>query len=384
VNPPAAVGFTGTASTPSPARARLGRLGPWLLVIGGLVIIAVLAGAPRDGQGEPFDPSSTAPNGTKALVEMLESFGASVDPVSAEPSPDDDVALLFEDALGDEATAAVEDWVRAGGTLVVADPFSAYTPPVAGATGAFGVSPTLDRDRCDIDAVDDLTVLDPGESVRYEVEPGRASCFGDGTDAFAVVDERGLGRVVAVGGATIFTNARLDEADNAPFAARLLVPSTATSIAVLQAGTDPGSDRSLSEVMSLGAKLALVQLVAAFGIYAWHRARRLGAPVPENQPVDIAGSELVLAVGQLLQQTRNPGRAAALLRTDFRRRVCERLGLPIEMGADALAEVVLARTELDPEVVRRTITDVPVATDAELLELAQTVESIRQELLHER
>jgi hypothetical protein len=364
--------------------SRFARVAPWLLVLGGLVVVAILVGAPNQSDGEPFDPSSTTSNGTKALVELVESFGATVDVTSFVPSDRADVAVLFADALDDDDRARVDRWVRGGGTLVVTDPFSDFAPSVAGATGAFGVTPTLDADVCDIGELADLTVLDPGDAARYDASGSDATCFGDGNEAFVALDDLGEGRVVSVGGGDLFTNGRLGEADNAPLASRLLVPSGATDVAILQPGEEEGSgDRSLADVMALGTRLALVQLLAAFGVYAWFRARRLGAPVPEPQPVDIAGSELVLAVGQLLQQTKNPSRAAALLRADLRRRVGERLGLPVDMPAAAMAEVVVVRTAIDPHAVRQTMVDSPVATDAELLDLAQTIETVRQEILHD-
>src|SRR6266581_6954843 len=71
-------------------------------------------------------------------------------------------------------------------------------------------------------------------------------------------------------------------------------------------------------------RLAMWQLVVAFAVLVLWRARRLGRPVAEAQPVQIPGSELVVAVGNLLQRARGRGQAAGLLTDDLRRTLAER------------------------------------------------------------
>lgn len=366
---------------------RTRRLLPWLLVLGGLVVVALVAGAPREESGTPLDPGSTAPSGTKALVELLRSFGAQVDTDATALTDRTDVALLLVDNYDPVATDALEAWVRAGGTLVVADPFSTLAPDVDGATGSFGVGPPLDAQRCDVDALLDVGTIEPGGAVRFEVGESDRSCFGDGTAAYVVEQARGAGRIVAVGGPDLFTNEQLGAADDAVLATRLLVPTDGTRTAILQPAAgfgDDGADRSLGDVLGQGVRLAILQLVVAFVVYAWYRARRLGPPVLEPQPVEIDGSELVVAVGQLLQQAKRPQHAADLLRADTRRRLGERLGLPVDASPSVLADVVAGRTDIDPDQLRRLLADAPVADDAALLELARNLDSLRQEVLHGR
>ncbi len=129
-------------------------------------------------------------------------------------------------------------------------------------------------------------------------------------------------------------------------------------------------------------RLALVQLVIAFVLYTWWRGRRLGKPVREPQLVQIGGSELVGAVGNLMQQTHDPDRAARLLRGDLRRRLAERLGLPPDSNPDVIAEVTAARSGVDRDQVARAVTDLPVRTEDELLDLARDIDRIRTEVLH--
>jgi hypothetical protein len=356
---------------------------PWVFVGAGLLLVALLVGAPRDDSGEPFDPVSTAGTGTRGVVELVESFGADVDTGSNVPSAATDVALLFVDVLDEAQTGAVDAWVRDGGRLVVTDPFSSLAAPVQSSVGAFGITPQLPVERCDVASLQDLGVVDPGDAVRFEVADGDRSCFGDGGAAYVVVHEVGGGQIVSVGGGTAFTNEWLGRDDNAALAARLVVPEAGTRVSVLVPGVGEGStDRSLGDVLAVGARLAMVQLVVAFGVYAWFRARRLGMPVIESQPVEIAGSELVVAVGQLLQQAKDPARAAALLRADARRRIAERLGLPVDVPIGVLVDAVVARTSVESEVAERALFDLPVRDDTALLVLAQDVHTVRQEVLH--
>ena len=281
------------------------------------------------------------------------------------PAEDAEVALLFTDVLDETGTAVVEDWVMRGGTLIVADPFSSFAPEVAGTTGSFGVAPAIDRGTCDIASLQDLAVVDPGGAVPMTFRQRRRAASATIRPRSPSVTTWATGRVVVLGGGDLFTNERLDEADNAAVAARLLVPERGVRVALLQPGTGEGSsDRSLTDVVGIGVRLGIVQLVLGFLAYAWYRARRLGQPVVEAQPVDIAGSELVLAVGQLLQQAKSPQRAADLLRTDVRRRVAERLGLPAGMPPDDMVDVVAARTGIEPERVRAALGNGPVLDDA--------------------
>src|SRR5581483_9069429 len=90
-----------------------------------------------------------------------------------------------------------------------------------------------------------------------------------------------------------------------------------------------------------------VQAGIAFVLYALWRARRLGRPVIEPQSVQIAGSQLVRAVGALEQRTRAAQRAATVVRADALRSIRHRYGLAPDAPAEVVADVVAAGTGLD-------------------------------------
>jgi hypothetical protein len=232
-------------------------------------------------------------------------------------------------------------------------------------------------------ALDDVQAVDGGAAVRYDATEADGSCFGTPSGAFVVQRVLGQGDVVAVGGAAFLTNDLLDEEDNAILAATLLAPGVSTAVRVVDAPLPAGGgDKTLGDLIGGGLRRAALQLAAAFVLYAVWRAIRLGRPVPDEQTVEIAGSELVSATGRLLERGKAPGAAAEVLRAGLRRSLRARLGVPNEVPTSVLVDVVAERTGADGEQVRLAVGDHPVTTDAELVTVARAVASVHQEVLH--
>jgi hypothetical protein len=122
-----------------------------------------------------------------------------------------------------------------------------------------------------------------------------------------------------------------------------------------------------------------LQLGIAFLIYAAWRAVRLGRVVREPQPVQIAGSALVRASGRLLERARAPGAVAGVLRTALRRDLRVRLGAATATDA-TLAQLVVDRSGITPEVARAAVGDDAVTDDEELLRVARAVASVQEEV----
>ncbi len=373
------------------ARPRRGWL-PWLLGGIGLLVVVLALGAPRSSNGvDAMDPHATGPSGAKALVLLLQQSGAHVEVTSHMPGPGTDVALLAVDTTSQTQTDQLEGWVRAGGILVVADPASSFVPVGSTSSGSplgLGLAgPPIAPGSCDIAALSGLGRVWPSDSGSfYAVPSGSGRCYSSGIRAFVVDTPVGRGRIVAVGSPNVWSNDALGKYDNAGLATDLLAARVGTRVSVLW-GMNPGSQGAaggtdLGSLISAGIKLALVELLIAFGVYTWFRARRLGKPVEEVQLVQIGGSELIAAHGHLLAQTRDPDRAARLLREDLRRRLAERLGLSPTAPPEVVAEVTASRAGVDRDRVARAVTDVPVRSEAELLDLARDIDSIRAEVLH--
>lgn len=352
-----------------------------VVAIGAALLLGAVIGGRPGREGPPLDPRSDGPLGTSALVSLLEDLGADVDLSVGLPAAADDVALVLQDRLDAEQTADLEDWVARGGTLVVTDPGSSLTPPLAEPELVPDTDP-VEPGRCTIGALSEIGEVEAGAAVRYDAFEGDATCFHDSErGAFVAAYELGAGDVVAVGGAAFVTNDLLDEADNAVLAATLLVPGGSGTVRFVEAPIPAGGgDKTLSDLVSPGVKRALAQLGIAFVLYAVWRAVRLGQPVAEGQPVEVAGSELVSAIGRLLGRTRGAGAAAETVRAALRRRLRARLGAPAELPVEALAEMTAARTGVDIDTARTALGEQPVRTEDELVAVAQAAARINQEV----
>jgi Domain of unknown function (DUF4350) len=360
---------------------------PWVAVVLGVALVVAVAGRPGE-EGNPLDPASPGPLGTKGLVEVLRELGGEVQVSADRPGPGTETALLLSDDLTPERRQAVLDWVGRGGTLVVADPSSAVTEvEQAGSTRIGLLDAELER-RCAEAALAGVgRVAAPG-GVVFEVPEGGGArtraCFPRNNGAWLLIQPLGSGAVVRLGGASVLVNQELGEADNAVLLASLLVPAEGTSVQVLQPPLPGGGNAGLGDLIAPRVRLALWQLVVAFVLLALWRARRLGRPVAEPQPVQLPGAELVVAVGNLLQRAKGRGQAAGLLTDDLRRSMAERLGLPPSAPAGLVADTVAARTGIPRERVLRTLTQTAPRDETELVALSQAIDTVRREVTRVR
>jgi uncharacterized protein DUF4350 len=374
---------------------------PWVAVVLGLALVVAIAGRGPE-EGNPLDPASTGPLGTKALVEVLRGLGGRVSVSADRPGAGTDTALLLSDDLTPGRRRGLLGWVARGGTLVVADPGSGVTRvrPV-GSTRIGLLDAEIER-RCEVAALGDVGRVSAPGGVVFEVPGARGgpgdrqggppedqegspaqgtrACFPRNDGAWLLVQPVGRGTVVRLGGAGALVNQELGEADNGLLAASLLAPTDRTTVRVLRPPLPGGGDAGLGDLIAPRVRLALWQLVVAFVLLALWRARRLGRPVTEPQPVQLPGSELVLAVGNLLQRARGRGQAAGLLTDDLRRSLAGRLGLPASAPPDLVADAAAARTGIPRERVLRALTPTTPRDEAELVALSQAVDAVRREV----
>jgi Domain of unknown function (DUF4350) len=377
------------------ARTRAGvrRVLPWAALVIGVALVVVVAGR-GDEEGNPLDPASPGPLGTKGLMEVLRELGGEVRVSGQRPGDGTETALLLSDDLTPGRRQGLLDWVGRGGTLVVADPSSGVTAVEQAGSTRIGLLEAEIERRCDVAALADVgRVAAPGGIV-FEVPDGPGgpgnpggppnggprACFPRNDGAWLLVQAVGSGTVVRLGGASVLVNQELGEADNVVLLASLLVPVEGTTVQVLQPPLPGGGDAGLTDLIAPRVRLALWQLVVAFVLLALWRARRLGRPVAEPQPVQLPGAELVVAVGNLLQRAKGRGQAAGLLTDDLRRSLAERLGLPPSTPADQVADTVAARTGIPREQVLRTLTRSTPGDEAELVALSQAIDTVRREV----
>jgi uncharacterized protein DUF4350 len=370
-------------------RGVTGWLVPVLALVGTFLALVAIGGG-SSSSDKPLDPRSDERLGTSALATLADELGADVDITDRLPDPDamasepagSHVVVLFVDTLEAGQSNRLERWVEAGGTLVVVDETSSFVPDEA---DSFGDADDVGS-ACDIAPLDDLDVgrIEPWSGgVLYDVPPGSDGCIGvGGDDAYIVATPRGDGTIVSIGGVGMFVNVALADGENAPVVAALVAPQDGTELDLVRPGPVAGSgDDTLLDLISPNVRRAIAQLAIAFLVYALWRSRRLGAPVAEPQPVAVAGSELVAAVGSLLDRSGSPQHAAELLRADLRRFLGDRLGVPADSSPQVLAAVAAERAGADEARVAWALGSAPPADDAQLVALAQTIDAIRQEVL---
>src|SRR5215211_5407122 len=139
---------------PGPPRARPphGGARPWVAVVLGLALV-VAVGGQREDEGNPLDPASPGPLGTKGLVDVLRALGGRVVVAADDPGAETDVALLLSDDLTPVRRQGLLDWVARGGTLVVADPSSQVTEVEQVGTTRIGLLDAEVQRRCAVPAL---------------------------------------------------------------------------------------------------------------------------------------------------------------------------------------------------------------------------------------
>ncbi|HEX3540550.1 MAG TPA: DUF4350 domain-containing protein [Acidimicrobiales bacterium] len=374
-----------TATGAAGVRERLRGPGLWLLLLAAVVALGVVGGSGGAG-GPPLDPTSTSPQGAKALALLIGQLGPGVDQATAPPAAGaGGVALVLDDRLDAADDRRLVEWVRAGGTLVTADPnlVTTFAAParLPGPAGLAAITGVMNAD-CSSPAVAGVATIDVGTAIALRTPPGATGCFNAAPgDAFLVIQPLGRGQLVLLGSPDFLTNGRLARQDNSVLAANLLAATPTGPRVQWITGPRAGSGhRSLLALMAPRVKEGLVQVVLALVLLALWRARRLGRPVAETPMVELPGSELVVAVGHLLEQGGRRDDAAAILRGTLRREILDRLGVPPTAGPDAVADVVAARTGLDRAMVLATIAGPAPANEGELVDLAGHADLIRQTL----
>lgn len=357
-------------------RPILARYWPWLLVLAS-VVAAALALGPGGQDGPPLDPRSTSATGARAVVDVLAELGRPVE-LGTAAAPGTGTVLVLSDHLSRRHRAALADWARSGGRLVVADPMSPLLGEVelAGRLATDLVGPSTFPPACDDPELADVRAVHSATWWGFRADAGDGACFPTGQGNWLLRRPLGAGELVALGGADAFTNARLDEADNA----LLLVRLTSGPVMVTTASPPGGGDATLVELVPDRVFVGLALLVLAFVLTAWAHGRRLQRPVEDHLPVRIPASELVLATADLLQRAGLRDSAAAALRSELRREAVVRLGIPEDAPDGVVAERVAVWTGADAAGVERLLAGPPPEDDAALLGLASQTRRLRARL----
>ncbi|MDA3038425.1 MAG: DUF4350 domain-containing protein [Actinomycetota bacterium] len=324
-----------------------------------LVVVALVLG--RNGDGPPLDPASTGPLGTHAMFTMLGELGSGYD--LGLPDDGDEVALLLAGELDADQVDALDTWIRRGGRLVVSSPGTAFS----GGLSTLVSFDQLGSGGCGLEGFEDVVELEAPSFGTFAVDVSTEGCFGVGGFAYLVREEVGAGEIVALGGAAPFTNELLGEADNAVLAVRLLGPQLGPSrvaddadlpdIAVIYdpSATVVAGGESLLSLIPGRIRWLGWQLLAAFGVFVFWKARRFGRVVDEPQPVELPGSLLVLSSGELRRRSAGYDVAIAAIRRDTETRLRAAHRVPAEVPTERLVADLFQRHGLSEAALRRAL-----------------------------
>lgn len=305
-----------------------------------------------------LEPDSISPDGTRALVNVLEEdrdvdvARSSADAREAvSRAGDDTVLVIFLDhrllpgelddlAALDVDTVLVQPSVRS---------LEAFAPgvEVSGREDPDGVLKTPFPPECDLSAAETAGEAYVGGEL-YTAPSGAdaVGCYPGGSgDALLQVDQE-RAKTTVLGTGSPLTNTALDAGGNAALALNLMAAED-----VVWLRPDPPQQEgsaSLWELLPLGLRWSVLPLVATLVLLALWRGRRMGALVPEALPVVVRASETTEGRAGLYQSRKARDRAAAALRAGFLERTVPQLGLSTDSAPEAVVATLAERTGDDP------------------------------------
>ncbi len=346
-----------------------------------LLLVVLIVGPSAGTDGPPYDPESTAGDGLLGLVRTLEAIDVEVEVDGNPPSDTATRAFAPVSMLTPEALEVWDDWVRDGGTLVVADPWSGFHDRGQvrpGVTEAL-VADTRDPACARIDP--SITEVVQTEWNGLEVRDGDEDCFVvDGDHSWLILEEVGDGQRILLGSAQPFTNAWLSDGDNAALATALLAPEGTDQLRFLPRTGAGGGDIGLFDLVSDGVWNGLLLLAIAVLVAVLARARRLGRPVLEALPPVLPSAELATSLAGLSRRAGDRRGAAEALRARARQATARAIGVTPDTPPQELFDRAALVARVDPEVLALALLPRPVVDDDGLLQVAQAVAEILGEL----
>nr|WP_083678494.1 DUF4350 domain-containing protein [Nocardiopsis sp. CNR-923] len=362
-----------------------------LVLFTALAVVAVLLslGAERFPEGV-LEPESVSPDGTRALVRLLEQDGdvdvarSSAEARQAVADAGEDTVLLVSldhrllpEELTDLAELDVDTVLVQPSVLAL----SAFAPGLD-VTGRIDTGDALTPE-CALPAAVAAGEAGVGGEL-YTAAPDSAAvgCYPSATGD-ALVQVTGDGSTTTVlGTGHPLTNAALSARGNAALALNLLGADQ-----VVWLRPDPaqvGGGSSMWDLLPAGLRWSVLPLVAALGLLALWRGRRMGALVPEALPVAVRASETTEGHAGLYQSRRARDRAADALRRGFREQTAPKLGLAPDATPEAVVAAVAERTGDDHARLRTLVygdrSDPFTADDRSLVRLADGLDECSRRL----
>jgi hypothetical protein len=359
----------------------------WSLIATGvgllIVLLAVVALSTSSSTGGALDPRSAAPDGSRALAQLLRARGITVER-GVTAGPGRTVLVPFPQDLTRDQLGRL---LRAGADVVLVDP-----GPISAAQLTAGAD-LQSRTRPPACSYGPARVAGPARlgGTVYTSADAAVSCY-DGTLLVlpaGTVD--GGGQLVVLGSADFLRNDRLDQQGNAALAIGML---SAQPQLTWYSGRRATSGTTLSDLLPESIPWALLQLGIAVAVVGVWRGRRLGPVVSEPLPVIVRSAETVVGRARLYAVARARDTAAEALRAGSRARLAALLHLDTAAPPPALISAVARATGADGAAIAALLYAgggaLPAGgsgadglrTDAALIRLADQLDQLEKEVAH--
>ena len=371
----------------TPTVARFLRRALFWIAISVIIIILAVVGISAVSAGNataPLDPTSPAPTGAKAVVEVLRHEGVAVttttslsETADAIDDPQSTTLVMYDQGyyLTKQQDAQLADLAD---TVVLIDPTFEALEALAPAVANAGVveKKTLAAD-CSLSAASKAKkVTATGSGYRViDDSADTSACFGSGDKVFSLVQVEADGqRVVVLGTTAALTNGVILDNGNAALGLNLLGANETLVWYSPSAADLPESAGPTAAELSPGWVVPVSMLAVLTGLIAalW-RGRRLGPLIVENLPVTVKASETMHGRARLYQQASARLHTLDSLRIGTVDRLGKAVGLPTLATIDEIVDSVAAISGTDRAEVRRLLVDANPTTDGDLVALSDAL-----------
>lgn len=379
----------------------------WVVLAALIVVMAgisALIGARDVGDAREDRPDPSTYNakgsGTKGLYLWLQELGLPVRrwerPLTTLPTQATLVLVLgprlpFEE----QELRALEEWIRGGGVLFLAD--DSVGGPVPGVwPGApvltFGLQPRTGgkpgtiRPAFPSPYAAGVGTIQPTGWVRFHRQrpEGWAPLFAEGVGDVLAIRRLGEGTIIALTDPGLLSNARLELAGHARLALNIVQAHRARGeVLVDEFHHGHGHQSSfLRYLKGTAVPWLLAQAAVAFLVFVMARGTRFGPPVPVGETARASSLEYVGALGDLYRCAGARRLAVDTLAKSFRRTLTEMLGVRSGEASVKLAARAVRRFGLRAERVKACLEPQQgtAAADETLLKYAQAVHDLEAQL----
>jgi hypothetical protein len=374
----------------TPTLARFLRLSLFWVAIAFIVLMIALITVAVSNSNQAADPMSAtnpAPNGAKALVEVLRHEGVRVtvrDTLAATKGsivdPAKTTIFVYDPGFYLSAQQS-QQLLGLAANIVVLDPsydvLNEISPNLAQAGYVDGALTA----RCHVDAAtaaEKITGTGTGFRVLADT-PGVETCFGSGDDVYSLVRvEQGTTTYTLLGATDALTNGVILDNGNAALGLNLL-GATGDLVWYVPSVDDLGGDIPSTAELSPPWVLPITLLFFLVAITAalW-RGRRLGPLVVENLPVTVRASETMQGRARLYEKASARQHTLDSLRIGAIARLAKLNGLPVLASVDEVIAASAAVAGIDQHAVRNLLIDAHPLSDRELVRLSDELLSLEE------